>query len=61
MNPFVVPRNASPTARVAKTDYAVNEGDFITDTDDGPRTFQEGDRRVSVERYVESQWNLLPT
>ena len=45
MNPFVVPRNASPTVQVAKTDYAVNEGDFITDTDDGPRTFQEGDRR----------------
>lgn len=44
MNPFVVPRNASLAASVAKTDYAVNEGDFVTDTLDGPRSLHEGDR-----------------
>jgi prepilin-type processing-associated H-X9-DG protein len=28
---------------VAKTDYAINEGDYITDTLQGPATLQEGD------------------
>ena len=42
-NPIVVPRNAAWQPRVAKTDYAVNEGDYITDTHQGPATLQEGD------------------
>jgi len=42
-NPIVIPRNAEWMPQVAKTDYAVNEGDFITDTREGPLTLQEGD------------------
>ena len=45
MNPFVVPRNASQPIEVAKTDYAVNEGDFVTGTLDGPGTLRDGDSR----------------
>ncbi|MCR4413499.1 MAG: DUF1559 domain-containing protein [Thermoguttaceae bacterium] len=41
--PRVVPRNAEWSPLVAKTDYAVNEGDFITDTREGPTTLEEGD------------------
>ena len=41
--PEVVPRNAEWTQQVAKTDYAVNEGDFITDTGEGPETLAIGD------------------
>ncbi|MGH7201291.1 MAG: DUF1559 domain-containing protein [Planctomycetaceae bacterium] len=37
------PRNALWSPYVAKTDYAVNEGDFITDTGEGPLTLEEGD------------------
>jgi hypothetical protein len=42
-NPTVVPRNAGWMQQVIKTDYAVNEGDFITDTGAGPETLEEGD------------------
>jgi len=42
-NPLVVPRNADWMPEVAKTDYAVNEGDYITDTREGPATLKEGD------------------
>ncbi len=42
-NPDVRPVNALWVSVVAKTDYAVNEGDFITDTDKGPASLQLGD------------------
>ncbi len=37
------PFNADWADQVAKTDYAINEGDFITDTNEGPATFEQGD------------------
>jgi prepilin-type N-terminal cleavage/methylation domain-containing protein/prepilin-type processing-associated H-X9-DG protein len=37
------PANATWTPWVAKTDYAVNEGDYITDTDGGPPSLAAGD------------------
>jgi hypothetical protein len=40
----VKPVNADWSPQVAKTDYAVNEGDFITDTNEGPKSLEEGDR-----------------
>ena len=42
-NTILIPRNADWVPKCAKTDYAVNEGDFITDTREGPSTLQEGD------------------
>ncbi len=42
-NVMVPPFNADWVPWVAKTDYAVNEGDFITDTPAGPATLAEGD------------------
>ena len=36
-------RNAPWTPLSAKTDYAINEGDFITDTPEGPPTLVAGD------------------
>ncbi|MGH7129345.1 MAG: DUF1559 domain-containing protein, partial [Planctomycetaceae bacterium] len=36
-------RNANAVEMVAKTDYAVNEGDYITDTRGGPAMLEEGD------------------
>lgn len=42
-HPALLPRNADWPALVGKTDYAVNEGDYITDTRQGPLTLQEGD------------------
>jgi hypothetical protein len=39
------PVNAAFSALVGKTDYAANEGDFITDTDGGPKSLVEGDSR----------------
>ena len=36
-------RNASPPDRVARTDYAINEGDVITNTPGGPADLAEGD------------------
>ena len=36
-------RNATTPELVSRTDYAVNEGDVITDTPGGPLTLQEGD------------------
>jgi hypothetical protein len=41
--PVAAPLNAGWADAVAKTDYAINEGDFITDTRQGPATLQEGD------------------
>lgn len=38
-----VTRNASPVQQTYKTDYAICEGDFITDTREGPKTLAEGD------------------
>lgn len=35
--------NADVPETVAKTDYAINEGDYVTDTDGGPPTLQSGD------------------
>jgi prepilin-type N-terminal cleavage/methylation domain-containing protein/prepilin-type processing-associated H-X9-DG protein len=43
-NPVLVPYNAEAVEAVAKTDYAVNEGDYITDTREGPKTLADGDR-----------------
>jgi prepilin-type N-terminal cleavage/methylation domain-containing protein/prepilin-type processing-associated H-X9-DG protein len=40
------PFNADPADLVAKTDYAINEGDYITDTRQGPATLQEGDAGI---------------
>lgn len=37
------PYNASFVAFVSKTDYAANEGDFITNTDGGPQSIVQGD------------------
>lgn len=37
------PYNATFLVRVPKTDYAANEGDYVTDTDGGPPSLQEGD------------------
>lgn len=39
----VTPFNGSAISRVAKTDYAINEGDWISDTGPGPATLVEGD------------------
>ena len=40
---LLTPYNADWVPMVFKTDYAVNEGDYITDTRQGPETLQEGD------------------
>jgi prepilin-type processing-associated H-X9-DG protein len=42
-NPDVIPRNAHWQPQVAKTHYAVNEGDYITDSHEGPATLEQGD------------------
>lgn len=39
----VLPVNSLWSSVVAKTDYVVNEGDFITNTDAGPTTLSDGD------------------
>ena len=49
-NTGVRPYNADWVPMVAKTDYAVNEGDHITDTRAGPSTLQEGDSGAYVWR-----------
>lgn len=36
-------RNGENLELVAKTDYAANEGDFVSDTDEGPATLLDGD------------------
>jgi len=41
--PTNIPFNAEWMPQVAKTDYAVNEGDYITNTMMGPATLAEGD------------------
>ena len=38
-----IPRNAEWIPLVAKTDYAISEGDYITDTRGGPVDLEEGD------------------
>lgn len=38
-----VPFNVKNLCKVAKTDYAICEGDFITDTREGPTTLEQGD------------------
>lgn len=43
-NPDVAPVNADWQPNVAKTDYAINEGDWISDTGRGPLTLAEGDK-----------------
>ncbi|MEQ9409150.1 MAG: DUF1559 domain-containing protein [Fuerstiella sp.] len=34
--------NASPLNLVARTDYAINEGDYVSHTDEGPASLSEG-------------------
>lgn len=41
LHPTLRFRNADWSSKVAKTDYAVNEGDFITDTREGPESLAE--------------------
>ncbi|MEQ9409560.1 MAG: DUF1559 domain-containing protein [Fuerstiella sp.] len=43
LNPVLKFRNALVPANVAKTHYAINEGDFITNTDGGPVSLVQGD------------------
>lgn len=42
-NPDLIFANMDLPPQVAKTDYAVNEGDYISDTPGGPATLAEGD------------------
>jgi prepilin-type processing-associated H-X9-DG protein len=42
-NPIVTPYNATWQPLVAKTHYVVNEGDYITNTQAGPTSLQQGD------------------
>lgn len=42
-NLVTTPNNAAYVEFVPKTDYAANEGDYITDTGPGPANLQEGD------------------
>jgi len=42
-HPSVIPVNADWVPLVAKTDYAINEGDYPTGTDGGPNALSEGD------------------
>jgi len=42
-DPDNVPRNARWSPLVAKTDYAICEGDYITDTQAGPASLKDGD------------------
>lgn len=42
-NPNLVPWNAHWSPSVAKTDYAINEGSWISDTGPGPESLSEGD------------------
>lgn len=43
LNPDLIFRNADVPSDVAKTDYAINEGDYITNTPGGPASLAEGD------------------
>jgi prepilin-type N-terminal cleavage/methylation domain-containing protein/prepilin-type processing-associated H-X9-DG protein len=43
LNLLLVFHNAEVPTQVAKTDYAICEGDFITNTPGGPSTLEEGD------------------
>lgn len=42
-NPLLVWWNADVVPRQSRTDYAINEGDFATNTDGGPSTLAGGD------------------
>jgi len=42
-NPVLKFANSQVSGDVAKTDYAICEGDFITDTSGGPNSLEEGD------------------
>lgn len=42
-NPSLIPINAEWVPEVAKTDYAINEGDFVTNTPGGPSSLADGD------------------
>ncbi|APZ93694.1 DUF1559 domain-containing protein [Fuerstiella marisgermanici] len=46
LNTSLVFKNADVTGPVATTHYAINEGDYITDTPGGPETLVEGDDRA---------------
>lgn len=43
VNPGIQFANATVPDIIARTDYAINEGDYITDTPGGPVTLAEGD------------------
>ena len=45
-NPLMFWRNADHLPTEPRTDYAVNEGDFVTDTDGGPLSLAEGDSQT---------------
>ena len=49
-----ITRNARPVQRTYKTDYAICEGDFITDTREGPQTLAEGDNPSYRWRQLEA-------
>lgn len=42
-NPDLMFRNSNVPLNVAKTDYAISEGDYVTNTPAGPMTLAEGD------------------
>lgn len=46
--PYFPPFNATPSVNVAKLDFAVNEGDFITNTGTGPPSLAVGDSPAYV-------------
>ncbi len=43
MNTRTIPYNGELRSQVTKTDYAICEGDYITNTQGGPTTLEEGD------------------
>lgn len=53
-NPQFPPFNATPTLKVAKLDFAVNEGDYITNTGAGPPSLAVGDSPTYVWTNVTS-------
>lgn len=53
-------RNVNPLNRISRTDYAINEGDFISNTNSGPVNLEEGDDRrfawTDVSRVTGVSW-----
>ena len=47
-NSALVWKNAEVRSSQSRTDYAINEGDYATDTDGGPETLLEGDAPTFV-------------